>query len=222
MQSDMQMINREAGAAIKVLTRKEELKILVDDFKELSVEVCRSTFDPKMIVKEGVKALELYRKSEDKNGELEANLNRLMTDYAIANNLETDLLLVNGIDDQYRSVALEFIHGLRKQYKVSTPQDRAYLQMAVVAYCRYHSNMRQYDSWKNHDFNSHERVAYMNMLSKDADRAFRQYHAVIQFFEVKQNPKIQVNVKANTAFVAQTQQNVANPNPSTDALNVPQ
>jgi hypothetical protein len=217
------MSKKKKTKAIQTTKNQEkEDQIYLDSFKKTAINTSQLLVDPKTIEKEGAEMIKEYfgmRKGAKKD-EFRKEIENKVIEYSKAMSLDTNIHALNGIDFKMGGMALQMISELKKEYDIKTPQDKAYLQIAVSAFCRYHSNMNEFKRWKNHDWNSHERCAYMGMLSKDADKAFRQYHSIIQYFEAKKNPPLHVNVKTKTAFIAQNQQNIAT-NQDQDENNAP-
>jgi|GEM_PF-5384985 len=211
---------KKVGKKSKVLMKNRTMEELYEDFKHTAIEGLSTGSEPDKIVEQGAAKLKEYWGAEDEyeRAEIEEGLQEIAYKYNQAMTLETNLGVINGIDAKLAPMAHAVIKELKGQYKIETPQDKAYIQLAASAICRYHSNMRHFEGWKKQNFNSHERIACMGMLSRDADKAFRQYHSVIQYFEAKNKPPLKVSVNAKTAFIAQNQQNVAT-NPKKDENN---
>ncbi len=204
---------------LKKLEKKKE-GIYIDSFKKTAMENYQLTADPKAIEKKGGEMIEKYFKMKKgaKKDEFRKELEDQVIEYGKAMSLDTNIHALNGIDFKMSGMALQMIRELTKECEIKTPQDKAYLQIAVSAFCRYHSTMNEFQSWKSPRYLSHEVSSLLGTLSKEADRAFRQYHSIIQYFEAKKNPPLIVNVKTKTAFIAQNQQNVAT-NPKQDENN---
>lgn len=204
------------------LTKKDELEKSIKAFKAISLEQSFIKNHPDETLRLGAEKLKQLFQTDFKDEVLKKELETYMAKYAESKTLDTNLLLTVSVEEEHLPMVLDVIAQLTEEYKVVSPQDKAHVQMAAMAYSRYISDLYQFNSWKHHEYNSHERVEYMNMVSKDMDRAFRQYHAVVQYLEAKKNPPLLVNIKANTAFIAQNQQNVASSNQTLDETNDPQ
>lgn len=193
------------------LVDKKKEEIYIESFKRTATDIYQLTVDPKAVAKKGGEMIQKYfeMKDEAKKKEFRKELEEKVIEYSKAMSLDTNIHALNGINLKMSGMAMEMIRQLQKEYEIKTPQDKAYLQIAVSAFCRYHSNMNAFESWKSPEYLSNERANFMGMLSKDADKAFRQYHSIIQYFEAKKNPPIVLNVKTQTVFIAQNQQNVA-------------
>lgn len=212
---------KAARKALDTLTKKDELERLSKAFKAVALMDSPFLEDPKAIVEKGAKQIQKYFDLGEQDEQTKQDLEKYIRSYSKVRNLDTHVLLSRGVDPEHLPMVLGVIDELTAEYEVKKPQDKAYVQMAALAYSRYISNLDEYNQWKNHEYNSNERVGYMNMVSKDIDRAFRQYNAVINYFEMKKRPPLQVTVKANTAFVAQNQQNLSSSNPLDDEINDP-
>lgn len=200
--------------------KKEDSKEMIEKrkaayqlvFKKFATKNYQLAIDPQLLSKKGGEMFKQYRQMNDgpEKDEFEEKLNEKMIEYSKAMSLDTKIHALNGIDLKLGGMALEMMRQLEAEYEISSPQDKGYVQIAVSAFCRYHSIMNEFQCWKSPQYLSHEVASLLGTLSKEADRAFRQYNTVIQYFEAKKNPPIVLNVKTNTAFIAQNQQNVAN------------
>lgn len=210
---------QKVNANSKELTNQESLEKNINFFKESALLNKGYGHSPEELAEKGGRKLQESRNnwkglSKEEKKYAKSEIHTILATYSKAISLETNINMLNGIDPEQRGMAMDMIEHLKKEYALEKPQDKVYLQIAVSAICRYHSNMSEFECWKRHDWNSHERATYMGMLSKDADKAFRQYNSIIQYFEEKKQPQIKINVKANNAFVAQNQQFNNNKNES--------
>lgn len=202
---------QEYKKTTKKLTKQDELQEKIKEFKNIAISLAGYGVSSEEIAEKGGKQIQKLHEnqgnlSDEEKHSVESEIKDTLALYNKANSLNTSVNMLNAIEPEQRGMAIEIIKELKQEYCVKKAQDKIYLQIATNAICRYYSNMSDFEHWKRHDWNSHERVAYMGMLSKDTDKAFRQYNSVIQYFEGKKQPPIKVNVKANNAFVAQNQQ----------------
>lgn len=192
----------------------------IEQFKRNSLKGFYYDQDPEKIAEAGSKLLRKYKDSDgEADEETITELNEHGRKYINAHSLDTDMIPLECMSYGFGGFAITTLKELRAQYNIETPQDKMYLHMAVNAMVRYHSNLKEMECWKSPRYLSHECNGLITALSKDADRAFRQYHTIIQHFEAKQQPPLKVNIKAKNAFVAQNQQNIASVNPE---INDPQ
>lgn len=204
-------LNMKNPKSKRNLSKKVSLELMIKEFKEIVLYDVKLNSDSSNIAEKGGKILQkFFKANKAQRKEFEDEINEIGAKYAAAMSLQTNYHMIDSIDKNLRSMGIEMAKDLTKQYEIKTVQDKAYLQLAINAFCRFLSNSMQFETWKKHEFNSHERVSYMSMLSKDTDKAMRQFHSIIQYFEAKEQPSLTVNIKTKNAFVAQNQQNIAN------------
>lgn len=105
------------------------------------------------------------------------------------------------------------MRGLMEPPSGFEPLTSPLVQMGVAAYCRYlyYNRMIHHSVWENCDLI--QRVQATSFFAKEVDRSFRQYNAMVTYLENKKNGgKMNVKLTANTAFIAQNQQNIAGSN----------
>lgn len=125
--------------------------------------------------------------------------------------IEKHVLLMESVhwndDLSYFSVAADLAEQLKKEYKCSTPSEITLCQMIANAYVRtmrlskvllgYIGIPQEISNLKN---------TYYGNISKELDRAERQYYTGLNNLVALRRPNLQVNIKTNNAFVAQNQQ----------------
>lgn len=125
--------------------------------------------------------------------------------------LEKHVMLMDSVhwkdDLSYFSVAADFVKQLKGEYQCSTPSEITLCHMVANAYVRsmrlsklmwgYMETSQAISALKN---------GYYSVISKELDRAERQYHTGLNTLRSLRRPNLQVNVKATNAFIAQNQQ----------------
>lgn len=110
-------------------------------------------------------------------------------------------------DLSFYNVAVDFTEELKKEYSCTTPSEITLCQMVANAYVRvmrlsklmwgYMGMPQEITDLKN---------TYYSNLSKELDRAERQYYTGLNTLRSLRRPNLQVNIRTNNAFVAQNQQ----------------
>jgi len=124
--------------------------------------------------------------------------------------LETHAPIVHALDSPYWGFALKFADQLVKEYDCKTASEKATAQMAAVSHARALQYEKKLRDCLGIEWHSNEKNGYFSMISKEVDRSTRQYTSAITILRQMKAPTININVRANTAFVARNQQVNAN------------
>jgi hypothetical protein len=129
------------------------------------------------------------------------------------NGLETNMPVVNAIKPEYIGFTLKLIKQIEEEYDCKTPSEKVTAQIAAIAHARalqYEEKLRDCLAIEYH---SGQKNGFFSLMSKEVDRANRQYFTAIGTLRQIKSPSIQINVKANAAFVSKNQQvNINKPN----------
>lgn len=131
-----------------------------------------------------------------------ANMNIL----SLAHSLESGHALLESVDDRYKPFALEIKKSLEQEFACEKPSERMLVDQIVNAHLRKLEYTRLMVKYREQEWLSQEKVAVLNFYSKEADRAHRQFISALETLKAIKQPPINVNVKAQNAFVAQNQQ----------------
>jgi hypothetical protein len=107
-------------------------------------------------------------------------------------------------DVSYGTTAYDLTEELKAEYSCVKPSEVILCQLAANAYVRimrYSHLLMAIGGTITHLHNQ-----YYSILSKDIDRAERQYHIAINSLKSLRQPEIKVSIKTNNAFIAQNQQ----------------
>jgi len=119
--------------------------------------------------------------------------------------LDTHAPLWESVSERYGLLAVEFARQLFEEYDCQTASEKALAQLAVNAYVRTLECSSILKSCMKGTIAA-EITGYYSMLSKELDRANRQFITAITTLKQMKVPQLKVNVKAKNAFVAQNQQ----------------
>lgn len=126
--------------------------------------------------------------------------------------LETDthVALMESFYSQYRGLAKEFSNQLIKDYNCNTNAEKALAEIITNAYIRVIDNSRRLNNNLGDPAESQSitelKIGYLTMLSKQIDRANRQFITALTTLKQIKSAPIEMNIKAKTAFVSQNQQ----------------
>jgi|GEM_PF-1312819 len=125
--------------------------------------------------------------------------------------LDNHYPLAETVDQRYRPLVIKFARGLVREYNCQTPSEKALAQTVVSAYARILEYSRSLQACRKTDWFSHERNGFYSMLSKELDRANRQFVTALTTLKQIKAPSLEINVRTKAAFVAQNQQLNVNP-----------
>ena len=114
--------------------------------------------------------------------------------------------LMETFREQYRLLTKIMTEQTIEEYDCQTEIEKSLASVIVGAYVRYIDNSRRLNNELECENITRNRNVYIANLSKQVDRAQRQYlSAVATLMQIKA-PSIEINIKSKTAFIAQHQQ----------------
>jgi len=155
-------------------------------------------------VEEGLKRIEKDKKDIKKLSEAAEKV-------LIMEGLDTHYPLTETIGKRYRPLAIEFNRQLLKEYNCQTSSEKALAQVIVNAYIRILEYSQLLYTCQETNWLSSEKNGFYSMLSKELDRANRQFITTLTTLKQVKTPSLEVNVKTRATFVAQNQQLNINP-----------
>jgi hypothetical protein len=115
--------------------------------------------------------------------------------------------LVETVNPSYRGLAIEFTDQIIREYDCKTNSEKALATFIANAYIRTIDNSRRFNSCAEAgEHLSDERTRYLAMLSKQIDRANRQFLSALTTLKQIKSPVIEMNIRTKNAFIAQNQQ----------------
>ena len=113
-------------------------------------------------------------------------------------------VLMNSLGSDYQGLAFQMKKDLQQEFNCIKPSEKALVDIIVNAYVRKltYSNKME----RNQKYLGSEQDGYRNYLSKELDRAHRQFLSALETLKAIQQPAMNVNIKTNTAFVGENQQ----------------
>ncbi len=171
-----------------------------------------TSHDPRIVMKQASEVLSEYLKDKQEIPDegIDASVH-IKVDRALSLlNLDNHHLLLQTVGERYKGFLLEMCRQITEEYSCATASQKALAQMAASAYVR----SLEYGDKLNGQIgiNWHDKAlnAYTAILSKEVDRAYRQFVSAMTLLKQMKAPELSVNIKTNTAFVAQNQQINAN------------
>lgn len=120
--------------------------------------------------------------------------------------LDTHVGLMESVDERYRALIKEFSSQIIKEYACNTSIEKALAEQIANAHVRVIDNSRRLNNELNCESITPNRSNYIANLSKQLDRAHRQFETAVFTLKQLKQPQVSVNVKATNAFVSQNQQ----------------
>jgi hypothetical protein len=117
--------------------------------------------------------------------------------------LDSQILLAKSVVEH--ETAMNMSYRMTKEYGCKTPSEKAIVQIATNAYVRVMENSRIMKASRGKTI-TFKMIPYFAMISKELDRATRQYESALNTLIRMKTPSIEVNVTAKNAFVAEKQQ----------------
>lgn len=183
-----------------------------DIIREMSLEEFEAHALSSFVLEEAPeKVLSLAQKQyaesiDTKSGETDKVLNFLNS-----KSLESKYHIVQILEKEFLPFALRFVDDLTKEYNAKTPSEISLVQMAVLAYCRYLKNSQRFKTFITQEYINSCKAQYCSIAERAMEKLYREYISILQTLRHMKQPPMTVSIKTNTAFVAQNQQNNANP-----------
>jgi len=191
----------------KEITKKEDNKNIpakkytAEETKKHIMDNTKSPYEPEeLLTRFSRKSLpELFSSGQitEKIAEEISNIHRMFS-------LETGHALLEGIAENQRPLVLQLKKEIMKEFDCTKPSEIALADQVAFSYARkmafsniLESNLKYFGS--KYD-------GYRNFLSKEIDRAHRQFLSSLESLKNAKQPPLKVNLKSNNAFVGQNQQ----------------
>jgi hypothetical protein len=178
----------------------------IEEMKKIVAGGCHMNCDPDILFKE--LSSSFIKIKEGGNKAISAKDNELLLKATYFDALNNYSMLVETINQNYRPFLINFARELTNEYNCISSSEKAMVQTIVASYGRIMSISNRLNNCSNFDYLSSDRNGYFSILSKELDRAHRQFIMALQTLKLLKSPPLQVNVKTNTAFIANNQQMV--------------
>lgn len=120
---------------------------------------------------------------------------------------ETHVALMESFNERFRGSAKVICKQFIKDLDCKNDFEKLLAESATMAFMRYMDASRRLNNCFDVDnLITPNKTAYMAMLSKERDRAHRQYLSTIATIKQLKSPTIEMNIRTKNAFVAQNQQ----------------
>ncbi len=182
----------------KQLTKAERKKELTKHLSRLLTNYERSRVE-----KEGIKALEKIQSDKEQKLDNANNspITRLMTLYEFDNSI----LMSHGFKELYRTLATNLSQEVQQEYNCKTTSEKATAHLVAQNFVRTLEIQGEMSLILQRDSYSDLVMKRYSILSKEYDRANRQYLMSLQTLKSIKQPPVKVSVKAHTANIGNQQ-----------------
>ena len=146
--------------------------------------------------------------NEKEKKEARKILNDEVTPVLMALEVDSHWGLISAFSKDYWGMAKELASQIINENKCTTHTEKLLVEVIVNAFIRTLDASKKLNEGSVVSGGSitENRTKYISMLSKEHDRANRQFLTSLMTLKQFKAPNIEMNIKANTAFVAQNQQ----------------
>lgn len=113
-------------------------------------------------------------------------------------------LMFTIVPEQYRTFAIDMMRQLQKEYNCVLPSEKATTELIVLSFVRVLELQRRINGYISSQLSQTD-ISFFSTLSKELDRANRQYLSALQTLRMLKQPSLNVSIKTNTAIVGQNQ-----------------
>lgn len=174
----------------KVKTTKEIMK---------SLKNCTTGYDADYILKKAGEEMEKM-KGENMYGE-DSFYYKAMT----LLEPEKGVLLISAVPKRYEVFVVDFNLKLQKEYNCITPSEKSLAEVVALNFVRVLETQHKINSYLGKETIADIGVGYLNVLSRELDRAQRHYLTSLQMLKILKNPPLEVNIRTQTAVVGKNQ-----------------
>jgi len=175
-------------------------KMNADEVKTYLRDIYRSTSDPAHVLKEVSKDIPTEEGKEIEVGE-NSNLFKAITLIEFDNGI----LMSRAIPRQYVTFGINMLRQLQEEYRCRNVSEKATAELAAINYIRTLDIQRRINNYLVLDSATNFGLKFLAIMSKELDRANRHYLTAIQALRMTKQPRMQVNIKTDTAVIGQNQ-----------------
>lgn len=119
---------------------------------------------------------------------------------------ESHVALMESVNENYQMMSKEMSIQMIKEFDCKNEAERSLVKLIVNAYIRVLDNSRRLNNELNGQNITPNRNIYIANLSKQIDRANRQYISALLTLKQLKAPNVEMNIKTNNAFISNNQQ----------------
>lgn len=187
-----------------------------DEVRKIIREIALVPSDPETILKELGEDLlpKMFYGDKKQKEDVAVKITEKASEALMLDELDNHYFLAETSSTKYRPLAIDYARKLSKEYNCTSPSEKGLVELITGAYIRYIEYSGAFNNAMRLDYLSHEKNAYYTMLSKEVDKAHRQYLTGLATLQQIKNPPPEWKINAKTAFISQNQQiNAVNQTP---------
>ncbi|MDE2021992.1 MAG: hypothetical protein KGI71_03765 [Patescibacteria group bacterium] len=139
--------------------------------------------------------------------DVKADFEKAISEVFYAYETEAHMALIASFSERFQGTAKELCTQFINDFSCKTNVEKALAETAALAFMRQLDASRRLNNCFDVDtYITPNKTAYQAMLSKERDRAHRQFLATVSMIKQLKTPAVEMNIRAKTAFVAQNQQ----------------
>lgn len=183
--------------------KKSETSLIVNpEQREEALEVIkqfRVPFDPDVVVESALK------ESGEAKGEQsitpESSIFKALTLFEFNNGMLMGMVL----SEQYKTLAVNMSRELQIEFDCKTVSEKATAELVAINYCRTLEIQRRINNYLQLGSITDMGVKFLDVLSKELDRANRHYLTAVQVLKTMKQPKLQLNIKTDMTILGKNQ-----------------
>lgn len=202
---DVHKYNNMTKKPAKKEEAKPEKKYGIADAKDFILYYTKSSTDPDENLKRFAEKYMPVVYSGKYNEKTQDEMLKSISDLSTTFSTDTGYLLMESLGNKdYHGLAIQMRRELQQEFDCKKPSEKVLVDMVVNAFIKKLSYSKRMEN--NQKYIGAEYDGYRNYLSKEIDRAHRQFLSALETLKAIKQPSFNVNVKAQNAFVAQNQQ----------------
>ena len=187
---------------VKKIKKFNASLVVSPEQKEKVLEVIkqfRVPFDPDVVVESVLK--ESGEAKREQSITPESSIFKALTLFEFNNGMLMGMVL----SEQYKTLAVNMSRELQTEFDCKTVSEKATAQLVAINYCRTLEIQRRINSYLQPGSITDMGVKFLDVLSRELDRANRHYLTAVQVLKTMKQPKLQLNIKTDTAILGKNQ-----------------
>jgi hypothetical protein len=125
---------------------------------------------------------------------------------ALNDGLKSGYALTDSLSKNYQGLAYEMRKSFLEEFDCQKAHEKALVDQIVNAYARKMHLSKMMMTNQSFSYYEGERTNHFYFLSKEIDRAHRQFLSALETLQALKQPPLKINLRAHNAFLAQNQQ----------------
>lgn len=179
-------------------------KFSEDEAKDLAIFNMQTPYNPRFAIKELAEKQLPHAMGKKMTEDVAKN----MIAVSIAYSLDSGHALMESIEKKYKPLALQMKKELIEEFDCKSASEKALVDQIVNSHIRKLSYSMSLEAHRDPEFMSQIKTSYMDFLSREIDRAHRQFISALETLKSFKQPEINLmlNIQSKNAFIAKNQQ----------------